>query len=41
MVGHTIAGDGEPITLFGGQIRPYADPASGSTGIAWVKPIRR
>ncbi len=37
VVGHTIANDGEPPKLFGGEIMPYADPYSGSTGIAWVK----
>lgn len=40
VIGHTIAGDGEPISLFGGEIKPFVDPASRSTGLAWVKHFR-
>ncbi|MCG3132235.1 MAG: hypothetical protein FLDDKLPJ_03068 [Phycisphaerae bacterium] len=40
VVGHSIARDGEPLEVAGGQIVPYADPAGGSTGILWVYAIR-
>ncbi len=40
VVGHAIANDNKPVELFGGRLVPYADPATASTGIAWVKPIR-
>jgi|GEM_PF-3017924 len=40
VIGHTIANDDQPPEVFGGRILPYADPASASTGIAWVKPLR-
>jgi hypothetical protein len=36
VVGHTVAAE-EELELFGGEIVPYADPITGSTGIAWVK----
>jgi hypothetical protein len=36
VVGHTVAGE-EQIEVFGGHIVPYADPDTGSAGIAWVK----
>lgn len=39
VIGHTVASD-EDLELFGGQILPYADPMTGSTGIAWVKHFR-
>jgi len=40
VVGHTVAAGGEPPKLFGGEIFPYADPMTGSTGIAWMKRIK-
>lgn len=39
VVGHTVAGDGEPLILFGGRIVPYADPVEGSSGVAWIKDL--
>jgi len=36
VIGHTVAGEHE-FKLFGGEIRPYADPNTGSSGIAWAK----
>ena len=36
VIGHTVAGEHE-FTLFGGEIVPYVDPNTGSSGIAWVK----
>ena len=36
VIGHTVAGEHE-FKLFGGEILPYADPNTGSSGIAWVK----
>lgn len=36
VVGHTVAKKHRP-QIFGGDIVPYADPVSGSSGIAWVK----
>ena len=38
VVGHTVAGEKE-LELFGGKVVPYADPNTGSTGVAWVKSI--
>lgn len=35
VIGHTVAGEHE-FELFGGEILPYADPNTGSTGVAWV-----
>ncbi len=40
VVGHTVASGGEPPKLFGGEIFPYADPMTGSTGVAWIKRIK-
>jgi len=34
VIGHTVAGEHE-LELFGGQIVPYADPATGASGVAW------
>ncbi|MCP4592671.1 MAG: phosphatase PAP2 family protein [bacterium] len=36
VIGHTVAGEHE-FELFGGKIVPYVDPATASSGIAWVK----
>lgn len=36
VMGHTIANNGEPIRLFGGEIQPFVDPATGAGGLAWV-----
>lgn len=36
VIGHTVAGEHE-FELFGGQIVPYADPATGTSGVAWVR----
>jgi hypothetical protein len=36
VVGYTVAKKHRP-QIFGGDIVPYADPVSGSSGIAWVK----
>ena len=36
VIGHTVAGEHE-FELFGGQVVPYADPATGTSGVAWVK----
>lgn len=36
VIGHSVAGEHE-FKLFGGEILPYADPNTGSTGLAWVK----
>lgn len=36
VIGHSVA-QGHDFELFGGQILPYADPANGSSGVAWVK----
>jgi hypothetical protein len=36
VIGHTVAGEHE-LKLFGGEILPYADPNTGSTGVAWVR----
>jgi len=36
VIGHTIAGE-HKFELFGGEILPYADPNTASSGIAWVK----
>lgn len=41
VVGHTIANDNQPPELFGGRIVPYADPHTASTGLAWIKPLKR
>lgn len=38
VVGHTVAGEKE-LEIFGGKVVPYADPNTGSTGVAWVKSI--
>lgn len=39
VIGHAVAGEHE-FELFGGRIVPYADPASGTSGVAWVKHFR-
>ena len=36
VIGHTVAGEHE-LRLFGGEILPYVDPQTGSSGIAWVR----
>ena len=36
VMGHTIANDGEPLRLFGGEIQPFVDPIVGAGGLAWV-----
>jgi hypothetical protein len=36
VIGHTVAGQHE-FKLFGGEVLPYADPNTGSSGVAWVK----
>lgn len=35
VIGHTVAGE-HKFEVFGGEILPYADPHTGSSGIAWV-----
>ncbi len=40
VIGHTIANDGQPPTLFGGHLAPYVDPWMGASGIAWVKQFK-
>jgi hypothetical protein len=35
VIGHTVAGE-HGFELFGGEVVPYADPATGSSGVAWV-----
>ncbi len=35
VIGHTVAGEHE-FELFGGEIVPYVDPYTGSSGLAWV-----
>ncbi|HUU82235.1 MAG TPA: phosphatase PAP2 family protein [Phycisphaerae bacterium] len=39
VVGHSVAGEHE-FELLGGRIMPYADPATGTSGIAWVKQFK-
>jgi len=39
VIGHTVA-SGEPPEILGGTVLPYADPAAGTSGIAWHKAIR-
>jgi membrane-associated phospholipid phosphatase len=39
VIGHAVAGEHE-FELFGGRIVPYADPASGTSGVAWVMHFR-
>lgn len=39
VIGHTVAGEHD-FELFGGKILPYADPNSGSSGVAWVKELK-
>ena len=36
VVGHTVSSGRAP-EIFGGEIAPYANPDTGTTGIAWVK----
>ncbi|MFH0982393.1 MAG: phosphatase PAP2 family protein [Planctomycetota bacterium] len=36
VIGHTVAGEHE-FEFFGGKFLPYADPETGSSGVAWVK----
>ncbi|MHC4089941.1 MAG: phosphatase PAP2 family protein [Planctomycetota bacterium] len=36
VIGHTVAGEHE-FKLFGGEIVPYVDPYSQTSGLAWVK----
>lgn len=36
VIGHTVAGGHRP-QIFGGDLIPYADPATGTGGIAWFK----
>ncbi len=38
VIGHSDASEKE-LEIFGGKVLPYADPNTGSTGIAWVKPL--
>jgi len=38
VVAETIMKEHRP-EVFGGEIVPYADPANGSAGVAWVKTL--
>lgn len=39
VIGHTVSGEHD-LELFGGKILPFADPNTGSSGIAWVKELK-
>lgn len=39
VIGHTVAGGRAP-EIFGGELIPYANPATGTTGVAWLKSFR-
>jgi len=39
VIGHSVAGE-HGFELFGGQIVPYVDPYTGSSGLAWVRHIK-
>ncbi len=39
VIGHSVAAEKE-LEIFGGKVLPYADPNTGSTGVAWVKPLK-
>jgi membrane-associated phospholipid phosphatase len=36
VIGHTVAGEHE-FELFGGEVVPYVDPQTNSSGVAWVR----
>ncbi|MFQ5490352.1 MAG: phosphatase PAP2 family protein [Phycisphaerae bacterium] len=39
VIGHTVSGEHE-ISFWGGRIEPFVDPASQTSGLAWVKHFR-
>lgn len=38
VIGHTVASGRRP-EIFGGEIVPYADPETGTAGVAWIKSL--